>query len=167
MRSAISSVSGNESSPPETSVGVYAEDLVVGTILRLGAHPMTQDAIIEFAAQWDPQFFHTDPERAAAEGPLGGLLASGLHTLSVYQRLTVLARTEPWHLIGGTGINDLRLRRPVRPGDVLEGTTTVSDQRLEPERRRGQITFAGRLTNQTGQEVLSLSMAAYLIMRPV
>ena len=167
MRGATSPKGEREGSTAKVSVGVFAEDLAVGTVLQLGTHPITQDEIVEFAEQWDPQFFHTDPERAADEGPLGGLVASGLHTVSVYQRLTVLARTEPWHVIGGTGIDDLRLRRPVRPGDVLQGTATVSDQRLEPERRRGLITCAGRLTNQTGREVLSLTMAAYLIMRPM
>ena len=148
------------------AVGLYAEDARVGVPRDLGSYTVTEAEIIEFASRWDPQFFHTDTERAAAEGALGGLIASGIHTMAIYQRLEITSRTEHWHVIGGTGIDNLRLRRPVRPGDVLTGTTTVTDRLLEPERGRGLLTFAGELTNPTGENVLSLSMTAYLHTRP-
>ncbi|WP_433955113.1 MaoC/PaaZ C-terminal domain-containing protein [Janibacter indicus] len=165
MRGATTPKGEREGSTAEVSAGVFAEDLAVGTVLQLGTYPMTQDAIVEFAEQWDPQFFHADPERAAAEGALGGLLASGLHTIAIYHRLTILARTEPWHVIAGTGLDDVRLPAPVRPGDVLTGTTTVTRQELDPQRGRGLITFAGCLVNQADRTVLTLVMSAFLTMR--
>ncbi|KRF19426.1 hypothetical protein ASG90_20650 [Nocardioides sp. Soil797] len=149
-----------------TATDVYAEDLTPGLVLELGSHTMTEAEIVDFASQWDPQFFHTDPERAACEGQLGGLIASGLHTLSVYQRLSILARTEFWHVIGGAGLRDVRFRRAVRPGDVLTGRSVVEELTLEPERQRGLAAFAGELTNQHGKPVLQLVMSAYLVSRP-
>lgn len=149
-----------------SGVGVYAEDLHVGSSWPLGEYRVTSAAIIAFASEWDPQFFHIDEDRARAEGPLGGLIASGLQTISIYQRLDVLSRKEQWHVIGGDGIDDARLRRPVRPGDVLTGRTTVSGLTLQPERRRGRITLQGELTNQNSEVVMTITLSAYLQMRP-
>lgn len=148
------------------NAGVYAEDLRVGSSWLLGEHLVTAEAIIDFASQWDPQFFHIDPERAEAEGPLGGLIASGLHTASIYQRLEVASRTVPWRVIGGDGIDDLRLRRPVRPGDVLRARTTVTDVTLQRDRDRGRVTMQGELANQEDQIVMTITLSAYLQMRP-
>lgn len=147
------------------AAGIYAEDLCVGTTWQLGAHAVTAEAIVDFASQWDPQFFHTEPERAEREGALGGLIASGIHTIGIYQRLEITCRTQHWHVIGGTGMKDVRFLRPVRPGDVISGRTTISGNRLEPERGRGLIDFAGELTNQHGKLVMDLALSAYLLMR--
>ncbi len=61
----------------------YGEDLAVGTVYQLGTHTVSEAEQLDFAAQWDPQDFHTDADAAAA-GPFGGLIASGIHTLSIY-----------------------------------------------------------------------------------
>lgn len=145
--------------------GVYAEDLSIGVTWPLGEYEVTTEAIVDFASEWDPQFFHTDPRRAAQEGALGGLIASGIHTFAIYQRLEIACRTQQWHVIGGTGVKDLRLRRPVRPDDVLTGRTTVSDTHLDADRGRGLLSFAGELTNQRGEVVMTLTLSAYLKMR--
>jgi len=127
---------------------------------------MTESEIVGFASHWDPQFFHTDPARAERDGRLGGLIASGLHTLAVYQRLSVLARKRFWHVIGGASLADVAFLRPVRPGDVLSGHSVVQDLVLEPQRQRGLATFAGILTNQKDETVLRLTVTAYLACRP-
>lgn len=147
------------------TAGQFAEDALIGVVRPLGSYEVTEQEIIDFASRWDPQFFHTDPERAAAEGAFGGLIASGIHTVAIYQRLEITSRTDLWQVIAGTGINDLVLRRPVRPGDVLTGTSKLVDRRLEPDRRRGLLTFHGQLTNQHDALVLSLQLSAYVHMR--
>ena len=146
---------------------IHAEDLAEGQVLELGTHAFTEDEIITFASQWDPQYFHVDPVRAEAESRFGGLIASGLHTLSVYQRLSVLARRIPWNVIAGAGMEDVALLRPVRPGNVLRGRTVVEGIQLQPDRQRGLVTFVGELTNQDDKPVLRLTMTAFLAMRPL
>lgn len=150
------------------SVGspVHADDLLVGDAWELGSYTVTEDEIVTFASSWDPQFFHVDVERAGTEGHLGGLIASGVHTLAIYQRLSVLSRVDTWEVIGGAGIERLRFRRPVRPGDTLTGRQVVEDVRLEHARGRGLVTFGGELHNQDGECVLTVSLAAYLLARP-
>ena len=64
----------------------YFEDFKVGDRFVSAAHTMTEAAIIDFARQWDPQPFHVDPEFARG-WTYGGLIASGLHTMSATLRL--------------------------------------------------------------------------------
>ena len=46
---------------------------------------MTEEAIVAFARQYDPQSIHIGPV-AAATGPFGGLISSGRHTVCVVMR---------------------------------------------------------------------------------
>lgn len=144
---------------------IHAEDLQPGLVLELGSHPVTEAEIIDFASQWDPHYFHVDPERAKEESRYAGLIASGLHTLSIYQRLWVLGRNDEWNVIAGAGIDNVRLLRPVRPGDVLTARSEVRDVRLEAEKQRGYVVFSGRVVNQHDKPVLELEIGAYVAMR--
>lgn len=134
----------------------------VGDRNQLGSYTLTLEDITSFAEQWDPQFFHTDPERAASEGFFGGIIASGIQTLAVFQRLSVQSFSQNIKVIGGAGIKDLQFRRPVYPDDTLTGSLTVTDIRQEPERNRALITYAGELTNQNQERVLLLSISVYI-----
>jgi len=149
----------------DATLALYGDDVRVGERAKLGSYHVTAEDIVSFARQWDPQFFHVDPDRAAAEGHFGGLIASGVHTLAIYQRLSIDSRVQHWHVIGGAGIRDLQLRRPVRPGDTLTGATVVTDVALQSERCRALVEYAGELTNQHDERVLALTMSAYLRMR--
>jgi acyl dehydratase len=139
---------------------VYAEDLRPGERLELGTHRVTEDEIVEFASAWDPQFFHLDPAAAAA-GPFGGLIASGIQTLAVFQKLVVESHFADWNIIAGKQIDELRFLRPVRPGDELTGTFVVDDVVLD-DRGRAEFVARGALTNQDGKDVLSLVMTALI-----
>ncbi|SDG34302.1 hotdog family protein [Halorientalis regularis] len=60
----------------------YFEDIDVGESKTLGTETLSQEAIIDFASEWDSQDYHTDPE-AAKESVHGGSIASGPHTVAV------------------------------------------------------------------------------------
>ena len=57
---------------------VYAE-LTPGRVIDCGTASLTEDEIVSFARQYDPQWFHVDPERAASS-QWHGLIASGWQT---------------------------------------------------------------------------------------
>lgn len=139
---------------------VHAEDLRVGERLALGTHRVTEDEIIEFASAWDPQFFHLDPV-ASADGPFGGLIASGIQTFAVFQKLVVESHFADWNIIAGKQIDELRFLRPVRPGDELTGHFVIEDLVLD-DRGRAEFVARGTLTNQDGKDVLSLVMTALI-----
>lgn len=105
----------------------YFEDLTVGETAEFGTYEVTADEMTSFAEQYDPQPFHTDPE-AAAETPFGGLVASGWHTASVTMRLLVDNHLSEGAARGALGVDDLRWRQPVRPGDELTVRTEIVDK---------------------------------------
>lgn len=144
---------------------MYGEDFNQEDRTKLGSYTLSADEIIAFAKQWDPQFFHVDEQRAKIEGYFGGLIASGIQTLGIYQRLTIDSRKRHWDVIGGAGIEDLQFRKPVRPGDTLTGEMVVQAVRLQPERGRALVKFAGKLVNQHDELVLLLTMSAFVGMR--
>ncbi|GAA4479550.1 MaoC family dehydratase [Rhodococcus olei] len=142
----------------------YAEDLTVGELIELGSHTVTESELVEFAGRWDPQDFHVD--RAAAEqGWFGGLIASGVHSMAVLQRLSVLGVYRHLSVIGGRGLRDVRFRRPVRPGDTLTGTMRIDEVVLD-DRGRGLVTSTGQLLGSDGAVVFSVVTEAYVRRRP-
>lgn len=143
---------------------VYGDDIEVGVHLPTGAYTLTAEEIVDFASDWDPQFFHVDAD-AAVDGYFGELIASGIHTLAVYQRLAVQAHFARWNIIAGRRIHDLRFLVPVRPGDRLTGRLVVNS--LERDARgRASLLIHGELTNQHGQVVMELIMDSLMLMRP-
>jgi acyl dehydratase len=96
----------------------YFEDVEVGATREYGSYEVTEAEVVEFAEKYDPQPFHTDPE-AAAESWFGGLVASGWHTSAMTMRLLVDGYLSESGAMGAIGVDELRWRNPVRPGDVL------------------------------------------------
>src|SRR5688500_8065762 len=100
------------------------DDITVGLVLVApGSYEMTRDEIVEFAGRFDPQPFHLD-EDAGARTDFGGLVASGMHTIAASMCLAADERPET-AAVAGLGIDELRLLRPVRPGDRLRQSTEV------------------------------------------
>ena len=153
--------------PVVSTVDLYRKDPRPGDRTELGSYTLNAGEIVAFASQWDPQFFHVDENRAAREGYFGGLIASGVQTLAVYQRLTVDSLVRSWDVVGGAGIRDLKFLRPARPGDTLTGFTVIEEVQNQPDRCRVRVVYTGELINQNREPVLVLTMSAYLRMRDV
>lgn len=105
-------------------MAVHFEDLTVGDTEQFGEYTVTREEIIGFAEQFDPQPFHVDPE-AAADSPFGGLVASGWHTACLTMRLVVEGYLLDAATHGALGVDELRWRAPVRPGDTLTAHTEI------------------------------------------
>ena len=103
-------------------------DFHTGQILTLGPVSVTESQIIAFARDYDPQWFHTDPE-AARRGQWGGLIASGWQTCGLAMRLVydnLLAGSES---IGSPGVKNLMWPSPVRPDEPLTMRIDVLEAR--------------------------------------
>lgn len=96
----------------------YYEDFEIGETFEFSSQTLTQEEIVEFAKQFDPQPFHID-EQQAQDSVFGGLIASGWHTAAVCTGLFVDGLVKDTESAGGRGIDELRWHKPVRPGDVL------------------------------------------------
>jgi acyl dehydratase len=134
----------------------YFEDFEVGERTVLGSVEITEEWIIEFAREYDPQPFHTD--RAAAASTLyGGLIASGWQTCAIYMRLLYDGMIADSSSMGSSGIDELRWLAPVRPGDTLTATYTVEGVQSSQSRpNRGSVMFLSEMTNQDDVVVLSM-----------
>jgi len=133
----------------------YFEDFKVGDIFAGGSVDVTQDAIIAYARQFDPQPFHTDPV-AAKDTLFGELVASGWHTASMTMALFATSDIRIVNGVIGGGVEQLSWPRPVRPGDrltVRSEVLEVQPSRSKPD--RGTIRLRVETVNQNGEIVQS------------
>ncbi|WP_415380872.1 MaoC family dehydratase [Halosimplex sp. TS25] len=131
----------------------YFEDLAVGETAEFGSYEVTAEEITTFAERYDPQPFHTDPE-AAADSPFGGLVASGWHTAAMTMRLLVDNHLADGATRGALGVDELRWRRPVRPGDELVVRTEIVGKD-DWDEDNGLVSVA-ITTEADGEEALSM-----------
>lgn len=135
---------------------LYFEDFTVGRTFTTAGVTLTEAEIIAFAWAYDAQPFHIDVE-AAAKSEFGGLVASGLQTLGLSFRLFLQTGVLRACSLGGSGIDELRWPRPVRPGDTIRVEVEVIEQRLSRTRPdRGYARMMYRTYNQHGEEVQTL-----------
>lgn len=142
---------------------MYFEDLAVGQTYFSSRHVVTEEEIIGFARQFDPQPFHTNPA-AATTSFFGRLCASGWHTAAVTMRLFV---TSDFDLHGGKiggGVESLRWPVPTHPGDELRVEAEIVETRLsrsKPDRGwiRVQVTTRNQRDEIAQQMIASMVVA--------
>ena len=135
----------------------YLEDYVVGAIYEFGSITITEDQIVQFGKKFDPQVFHTDPDRAK-ETVYGGLIASGWHTCSLFMRLYVEHYLPGQASLGSPGVDELRWLKPVRPGDKLSLRITV--RKVKPSSSkpdRGILFSFCEMLNQEKEVVITMN----------
>lgn len=144
----------------------YFEDVEVGSARETASRTIQAAEMIAFARQYDPQFFHIDPE--AAKGSIyGGLIASGWHTASVMMRLMVDGFVNDTAGMGSPGFDDLRWHAPVRPGDTIRVRSTLVEK--TPSKSRpdiGSCRYRTEVLNQRDEVVLSLTSIGLVRRRP-
>jgi acyl dehydratase len=134
----------------------YFEDFQIGDTFDLGSLTVTSEEIIAFARQFDPQYFHTDPQRAQ-DSIFGGLVASGWHIGSLFMRLLVDGLFSKIESIGSPGLDQVRWLQPVRPNDILHGRLTVIDARVSRSRpTMGILRSNCELFNQRNELLMTL-----------
>ncbi|HEY8593188.1 MAG TPA: MaoC family dehydratase [Sphingomicrobium sp.] len=146
---------------------IYFEDLDVGAETYFGSYDVTREEVIDFARKYDPQPFHLSDE-AAAKTHFGRLAASGWHTTAM--TMAVIAR----HVIdskqaglGSPGIDELRWKKPVFPGDKLHVHSTIVDKRPSTSRpEMGSFRSKTVVTNQDGVEVMTYTSIVLIARRP-
>ena len=146
---------------------IYFEDLVVGSETAYGTYDVTREEVLEFARKYDPQPFHLSDEEAA-KTHFGRIAASGWHTTAMTMAVTarfVIARGHAG--LGSPGIDELRWKKPVYPGDTLTVAGKLIDKtpsRSKPE--IGTLRTATTVTNQHGETVMSFISIILMRRRP-
>jgi acyl dehydratase len=145
----------------------YFEDLEIGAETYFGSYDVTRDEVLEFARKYDPQPFHLSDEEAA-KTHFGRIAASGWHTCAM--TMAVIARHVVKHEqagLGSPGIDELRWKRPVYPGDTLHVRSIIVDKtpsRSKPE--MGSFRSEMTVTNQDDQAVMTFTSIVLIRKRP-
>ena len=145
----------------------YFDDFVPGQEIELGQRTVSEDEIIAFATQFDPQPFHLSDE-AAAQTHFGRLSASGWHTCAMTMAMLVEnLKAHKQAGLGSPGIDELKWLRPVYPGDVLRCESELIDKRVSASRPEMGI-FKTLLTvfNQDDVAVMSYRSNGLIRTRP-
>lgn len=139
----------------------YFDDLRSGERLQSGQYIVTEEEIINFAREFDPQSFHLD-SAAAQQSMFKGLIGSGWHTAAITMRLFVQTLNFAEGAIG-LGVDELRWPNPVRPGDLLQVETEIinlRESRSKPS--HGIIRLRNVTSNQRG-EIVQTMMASAMV----
>jgi len=135
---------------------LYWEDFTPGQTDEIGRHTFSEQEMIEFARQFDPQPFHTDPE-AAKQTFFGGLIASGWHTCAIAMRLMVQKYIGQAASAGSPGVDNIRWRAPVRPGDTITYRRVILASRPSQSKPGlGLLQTRTEALNQRGEIVMTM-----------
>ena len=131
----------------------YLEDYAVGQNFGSGRLQVDNARIKAFATEFDPQPFHLD-EALARDTIFRGLAASGWHTAAMTMRLLVDGELKPAGGIVGTGFDEFRWPRPVRPGDELHVVSEILEVRHSKSRpHQGLVKVRTTTFNQNDEPV--------------
>jgi len=126
---------------------------------------LSEREIVDFARAYDPQSFHVDPV-AARTSPFGGLIASGFHLAAAAWGGMVRAGFLNGRGMGAPGI-EIQWLKPVRPDETLTMLARVVETKVSRSRPdRGFVSFQASVTNQSGEEVMTLSFKDIIRKRP-
>lgn len=135
----------------------FYEDIAIGNRQSFGRYEVTREEVVEFAGKYDPQPFHLDDE-AAAQTHFGRLSASGWHTCAMTMAMLVEnLKANRQAGLGSPGVDQLRWKKPVYPGDTLRCESEVIEKRRSASRPEMGI-FKSSLTvfNQDDEPVLEM-----------
>ncbi len=150
-----------------TQLKWYFDDFNPGQVIDAGAITVTEEEIIKFARQYDPQPFHVD-QTAAADSIYGGLIASGWHSCCLIMRLMVDAYLNASSCMGSPGMDEVRWLKPVRGGDTLTARCVILETRPSSSKRdRGVVVASWEANNQHGELVTTAKVLAMFRRRPI
>ena len=140
----------------------FFEDLKRGDRFKSATYQVSEEQIISFAREFDPQPFHLDAA-VARQTMFENLIASGWHTAGITMRLFVQTLNFAEGAIG-VGVDELRWPNAVRPGDVLQVETEIVDLRLSRSKpTHGIVRLRNVTTNQHGEIVQTMAASALVL----
>ena len=146
---------------------LYFEDFTIGRVFETDKRKISQKEIVNFGKQFAPLPYHTDPE-AAKNTMFGELVAAGFHTCSISFGLFIEAGVFSSCAMGSPGFDNLRWKKPVRPGDMLQVTATVMESSpARDESDRNLIKLLFKTTNQDEEPVLEMLTKHFVKSRPL
>ena len=141
---------------------IYMEDFAPGQKYTAGPVTITEEEIIAYGKQFDPQDFHTDPVRAK-DTVVGELIASGWHTAGLTMRMIFDAFPQMKGGMIGRSVEKVEWPRPVRPGDRLFLDCEILDVRASKSNpQRGIIRVKCLTLNQRRETAMTMETVIFV-----
>jgi oxepin-CoA hydrolase / 3-oxo-5,6-dehydrosuberyl-CoA semialdehyde dehydrogenase len=129
-------------------------ELRLGDTVVAGPRRVTLEDIEHFAEFTGDTFYaHMDEEAARANPLFGGRVAHGYLVVSFAAGLFV--QPDPGPVLANYGLENLRFRTPVYPGDELTVTLTCKQITPRVDAEHGEVRWDADVTNQDGKTVAS------------
>ncbi len=144
----------------------YWEDFAAGTFLTTRGMTITETHIVNWAntaGDWLP--LHVD-HHASRQTPFGSVIAHGPLTLSLALGLVIQTGFFGDAVLAWLGLDDVRLPKPVLPGDTIHVRAEVAEHVPTSKPERGRIVVAYRVLNQR-EEVVMTFTSGFLLRRRV
>jgi acyl dehydratase len=141
----------------------YFEDLKAGDRFKSETYRVSEEQIVSFAREFDPQPFHLDAA-VAGQTMFGELIASGWHTAAIAMRLFVQTLNFAEGAIG-LGVDELRWPNAVKPGDAVQVETEIAALRLSRSKPTHGIVRIRNVTTNQRDEIVQTMTASALVLR--
>lgn len=133
----------------------YWEHFPKGTYVNTRGITITETHIVNWAnlaGDWLP--LHVD-HHAAAQTPFRSIIAHGPLTIALALGLVIQSGFFGDAVIAWLGLDDVRLPRPVMPGDTIYVRAEVVEHAETSKPHRGRIAVRYDVTNQRDEQVLT------------
>lgn len=141
------------------------EDLVVGEQRVSEWRTIATEEIVDFARQYDPQWFHSDVE-AAKQSVFGEVVASGVQLLAIWRQLDHGINGDI-DFVCGIGFDDYRMKRALRGGDRVRVSSRILELTPSTSRDdRGTAITAYEMVDDHGRTILSFKSINLVHRRP-
>lgn len=149
------------------SMTMYFEDVAVGAEFESrSTYTVTLEEIKSFALKWDPWPYHLDEERAK-DTLIGQLFAPSALTFCISVKLAHETEYYTLSTVAGLGIDELRMPKPVLPGDELKVKITVAQKRESKSKPgMGVVVTSTEVLRHDGQVVLAYQLSALVNKKP-
>lgn len=145
---------------------LWFEDFTPGRRFVTEGATISEAPILDYAFRFDPQPFHLNAE-AAKSSIYGGLIASGFQTMITAFRLFHAEKIMTPSSQGSPGMDEVRWKVPVRPGDTIHVEAEVEAARVSASRPHlGVVNWLYVVKNQRDEVVMSWKSAVMTLRRP-
>jgi len=138
----------------------YYEDIKIHQKWRSSGYLLTEQKIVSFGEEWDPDPLHVDSDFAKTS-TFGGLIAPGTLLLSILVRQPREREPKAANSVV-LGWDEIRFLAPGRPGDVqVAETQAISKRESQSDPKVGIVHYIIRLLNQHDEPVITLKAVGF------
>lgn len=144
---------------------IYYEDVELMQRHESPEYLVDKEEMMAFSRQWDPRPIHID-EAAASHWPTG-LIGSSTQSYAILTKLQTESEVAPLAMVGGLGIESMRMPTPLRAGDRVRAVGYVESKRESSSKPgMGILVSVSTLLNQHGEVILTYKSAGLVLKRP-